>query len=192
MATRQRKPNRGPAAAPGNREAILRAARRVFSARGYRAPLSAIAREAGVGQGVLYRHFPTRLDLALAVFEDNFAQLEQLGSDGSDRAFEHLWRRLSTLVVEEAAFIEMTVDARRSLPDYEGGRRLRDLVEPLLVRARDAGLVDPSLGIEDLGLLLRASYGLVATADDVEGARAAVTWLMGRCGLPGPDGPVVG
>lgn len=192
MATRQGKPNRGPAAAPGNREAILRAARRVFSARGYRAPLSAIAREAGVGQGVLYRHFPTRLDLALAVFEDNFAQLEQLGSDGSDRAFEHLWRRLSTLVVEEAAFIEMTVDARRSLPDYEGGRRLRDLVEPLLVRARDAGLVDPSLGIEDLGLLLRASYGLVATADDVEGARAAVTWLMGRCGLPGPDGPVVG
>ncbi len=48
-----------------------------MAARGHRVPLNAIAREGRVGQGVLYRHFPTRLDLAFAVFEENSAELER-------------------------------------------------------------------------------------------------------------------
>lgn len=44
------------------------------------APLSAIARRAGVGQGSLYRHFPTRQSLALAVFDQNMVQLEHLAA----------------------------------------------------------------------------------------------------------------
>ena len=41
-------------------------------------PYNAIAKAAGVGQGVLYRHFPRRVDLALAVFDDNFTAMERL------------------------------------------------------------------------------------------------------------------
>ncbi|MEV6041596.1 helix-turn-helix domain-containing protein [Nonomuraea sp. NPDC052116] len=40
---------------------------------GYDAPLSLVARTAGVGQGGLYRHFPDRLGLVLAVFNDGAA-----------------------------------------------------------------------------------------------------------------------
>ena len=72
--------NAGPSAAPKNRAAILSAARTLFAQQGYHVPLNAIARAAGVGQGVLYRHFPHRIDLALAVFDDNFAELEAIAA----------------------------------------------------------------------------------------------------------------
>ncbi|HAN25892.1 MAG TPA: TetR/AcrR family transcriptional regulator, partial [Microbacterium ginsengisoli] len=61
------RPNRGRAAGPANRAALLAAAREVFGEQGLSAPLSAVARRAGVGQGSLYRHFPTRTALAAAV-----------------------------------------------------------------------------------------------------------------------------
>src|SRR4030095_13303143 len=58
---RPAKPNRGPAAGPENRRALIAAAREVFSADGLQAPFSAVGQKAGVGQGSLYRHFPARL-----------------------------------------------------------------------------------------------------------------------------------
>ena len=52
-----------------NREAILTAATDMFSAHGANAPLEDVARQAGVGIGTLYRHFPTREDLVFAVYK---------------------------------------------------------------------------------------------------------------------------
>jgi AcrR family transcriptional regulator len=43
-----------------NRERLLEVAVRAFSQEGADAPLDAIAKEAGVGIGTLYRRFPTR------------------------------------------------------------------------------------------------------------------------------------
>lgn len=51
-----------------NRERLVAAATRVFSAGGRQAKLDAVAREAGVGIGTLYRHFPTREALFEAVY----------------------------------------------------------------------------------------------------------------------------
>ncbi|MFJ7134483.1 TetR/AcrR family transcriptional regulator [Streptomyces fungicidicus] len=73
----RRPANRGPRAAAGNREALVAAAREIFAAHGLDAPLSAIARRAGVGQGVLYRHFPDRDAVATAVLEENVREVEQ-------------------------------------------------------------------------------------------------------------------
>lgn len=67
----------GPKAAARNRAALVAAAREIYAASGLDAPLSAIARRAGVGQGVLYRHFPDRAALATAVLEENVGQIEQ-------------------------------------------------------------------------------------------------------------------
>lgn len=178
----QRRSNRGPAVAAENRQAILDAARRLFAERGYRVPLQAIARQARVGQGVLYRHFPSRLDLAFAVFEENFAGLEELGSATDAEAFGRLWRRLLDLVVEAAAFIEMTVDARRNLPEYDGTERLLALLAPPLRRAQAAGLADPGLTPADVLLALRMVYGVVVTTDPGE-APAAVTRASTLLGL---------
>ena len=51
-----------------NQQALLDAAAAVFVASGVDAPVRAIAAEAGVGVGTIYRHFPTRADLVIAVY----------------------------------------------------------------------------------------------------------------------------
>ncbi|MER6509682.1 helix-turn-helix domain-containing protein [Nonomuraea sp. NPDC001636] len=51
-----------------NEENLLRAAAAVFVASGVEAPIRDIAAEAGVGTATIYRHFPTRADLVIAVY----------------------------------------------------------------------------------------------------------------------------
>lgn len=70
------KKNRGPAAAAENRQALIDAARDLFAEQGFSVPFSAIARRAGVGQASLYRHFPDKVAIGVAVFEENLRLLE--------------------------------------------------------------------------------------------------------------------
>jgi AcrR family transcriptional regulator len=166
MPTKSGAVNRGPAAAGQNRAAILAAARRLFAERGYKVPLSAIASAAGVGQAVMYRHFPTRLDLAIAVFEENLIELETIASSHDPDAFLHLWSRLVELTIVESAFVEMVVDARRTLTAYDGHQRLRALIEGTLGRSQRAGLIDGSLTPDDVLLWWRMVFGVVITSTE--------------------------
>ncbi|MCM6778473.1 TetR/AcrR family transcriptional regulator [Nocardia sp. CDC159] len=58
-----------------NRDQLLAVATRVFAAADSEPSLRAIAREAGVGIGTLYRHFPTRQSLVDAVYRSQVARL---------------------------------------------------------------------------------------------------------------------
>ncbi len=60
-----------------NRELLVAAARTVFSTQGAAASMEAIAKEAGVGVGTLYRHFPNRLDLVEAVYQTDVEELSE-------------------------------------------------------------------------------------------------------------------
>ncbi|WP_229701244.1 TetR/AcrR family transcriptional regulator [Streptomyces camponoticapitis] len=51
-----------------NHQALLEAAAAVFVTSGVEAPVRDIAARAGVGMGTIYRHFPTRADLVIAVY----------------------------------------------------------------------------------------------------------------------------
>ncbi|MFF7212649.1 TetR/AcrR family transcriptional regulator [Streptomyces sp. NPDC008238] len=51
-----------------NQESLLEAAAAAFVASGVEAPVRDIAARAGVGTGTIYRHFPTRADLIVAVY----------------------------------------------------------------------------------------------------------------------------
>jgi AcrR family transcriptional regulator len=51
-----------------NEQALLDAAAAVFVRSGVDAPVRDIAAAAGVGMGTIYRHFPTRADLIIAVY----------------------------------------------------------------------------------------------------------------------------
>ncbi|OLF15825.1 TetR/AcrR family transcriptional regulator [Actinophytocola xanthii] len=51
-----------------NEKALLDAAAAAFVAAGVEAPVREIAARAGVGVGTVYRHFPTRADLVVAVY----------------------------------------------------------------------------------------------------------------------------
>jgi len=58
-----------------NRERILEVAKRAFSQSGVNASLDEVAKEAGVGPGTLYRHFPTREELLEAVYRTEVEKL---------------------------------------------------------------------------------------------------------------------
>ncbi|MFI1096931.1 TetR/AcrR family transcriptional regulator [Streptomyces sp. NPDC020917] len=64
-----------------NEEALLDAAAAAFTAAGVEAPVRDIAARAGVGTATIYRHFPTRADLIIAVYRH---QVEALAAAGPE------------------------------------------------------------------------------------------------------------
>jgi AcrR family transcriptional regulator len=81
-----------------NRELLVATAREVFGEQGAGASMEAIAKRAGVGVGTLYRHFPNRLDLVEAVYQNDV---------------EELWATAQRVVadLEPAAAVEAFFDA---------------------------------------------------------------------------------
>lgn len=69
-------PNRSRLPRSARRTQLLAAARTVFVARGYHAAgMDEIAERAGVSKPVLYQHFPSKLDLYLALLDQHSAEL---------------------------------------------------------------------------------------------------------------------
>ena len=62
-----------------NEQALLDAAAAVFITHGVDAPVREIAAKAGVGMGTIYRHFPTRADLIIAVYRHQVEDLAETG-----------------------------------------------------------------------------------------------------------------
>lgn len=62
-----------------NQQALLDAAAAVFVTSGVDAPVRAIAAKAGVGVGTIYRHFPTRSELVIAVYRHQIAACAEAG-----------------------------------------------------------------------------------------------------------------
>ncbi len=62
-----------------NEKTLLDAAAAVFVRSGVEAPVRDIAAEAGVGTGTIYRHFPTRADLIVAVYRHQVEACAEAG-----------------------------------------------------------------------------------------------------------------
>lgn len=72
-------PPRRRADARRNEKALLDAAAEVFVGAGVNAPVRDIAARAGVGTGTIYRHFPTRADLIIAVYRHQVEACAEAG-----------------------------------------------------------------------------------------------------------------
>lgn len=62
-----------------NEQTLLAAAAAVFVTSGVDAPIREIAARAGVGVGTIYRHFPTRADLVVAVYRHQVEACAEAG-----------------------------------------------------------------------------------------------------------------
>ncbi len=150
--------NRGPAAGPANRRALLAAARDVYAEDGLSAPFSAVARRAGVGQGSLYRHFATPVALAAAVFEENVAALEELAA-APEATLSDLFDAIVAQATASTAFIELTT-SHRSDPDVVHlGARFQALIAGLLTREQSRGRIGEHVEPADVIL----AVGMLAT-----------------------------
>ena len=175
---RARKPNRGPSAGPANRRALIAAAREVFAADGLQAPFSAVAKKAGVGQGSLYRHFPDRVALAVAVFDENIDQLE-----ASVTPPEATLDDLLDLIIEQAlvstAFIDLIWTNQRDDRVAHIGVRLGALVETVLARERAAGRIGQHVETDDVLLAITMLAEVLARSDAAErSALARRAWSL--------------
>jgi AcrR family transcriptional regulator len=175
----------GRPAAAANRAALITAAREVFAQDGLTAPLSSVARRAGVGQGTLYRHFPDRASLALAVFEQNVADLEALASTGA--SLDDLLALLTRQAVHSVAFVDMARPGDERLVGVL--HRIGVTLGDALRRSRERGEVHPDLSMDEVLLAL----GMVATQVAAVGADqrepvAEAAWRLLRRGLGGERG----
>ena len=145
-----RRPHRADAAR--NFDALLAAARDVFTEYGADAPLDEVARRAGVGIATLYRNFPTRAQLVEQVY---LAEVAEVASAAEDAARLEPWEALTTWL---RRFVEYVATKRavatgldRGSPGYQAATEaLYRAGGPLLARAQAAGVFRDDVDIDDV------------------------------------------
>lgn len=147
------------------------------------APLSAVAKRAGVGQGSLYRHFPDRLSLALAVFDDNMRGIDEIAAD-PDATLRTLLDHITHLTEGTAAILGALhapeADARANQIEV----RLRAALEAKW-EARE-GFLGPRATIDDVVLAIGMVAGVVTQAPrDQRHNAATAAWELVQRGLSG-------
>jgi AcrR family transcriptional regulator len=142
-----------------NRRRILDAARKVFADEGLGAGVDAIARVAGVGVGTLYRRFPTKQELLVAVIEDGVAriacQVEDLHTvEDPWEAFTAALHAFAKVIARDRGFLEVIHGEPELVPmARESKDRLMAALEVLLRRAQDAGVVRGDVVVADVPAL---------------------------------------
>jgi AcrR family transcriptional regulator len=160
-----------------NRERILEVAKEAFTSHGADASLEEIAKQAGVGAGTLYRHFPTRDALIETVYR---SEVEKLAAAGPKFAaamppIEAL-RGWMLLFVDYIAAKHIIAPALNSVVGgpsrlYEGSRGLiQGAIDELVKRAKKSGDVRRDLEAFDL---LRAVIGVFHVGSDPECQQSA-------------------
>jgi AcrR family transcriptional regulator len=148
-----------------NRARVLEAAEAVFGSKGTSASTEEIAREAGVGIGTVFRHFPTKEALLEAIVVGRLRRLAE-AADSLARAedpgaafftfFTRAVDQSATKIALADALAEAGVDVERAASQV--GRDLRRTLGVLLARAQRAGAVRADVGVADvIALLVGAS-----------------------------------
>jgi AcrR family transcriptional regulator len=139
-----------------NRDAIVSAARALYGERGADVPFDDIAQAAAVGRATLYRHFPTREDLHLAVLDRVVADVEAAAADLPETPTA-LLTLLETAVKIQAANLPIAelLPPQAHHPGVTALRaRMRAAFREPLARAQAAGLVRTELTPEDVRIQL--------------------------------------
>ncbi|MDQ0785619.1 TetR/AcrR family transcriptional regulator [Streptomyces sp. B3I8] len=177
-----------------NRERILEVAV-VELTRCADAPLSLIARQAGVGQGTFYRNFPNRESLVLEIYRHEMQQVADhahhlLEKREPDRALREWMDRLAGFAMTKAGLAEAIrlATSGPGSPSRPSPTPLTDAAERLIGACQEAGVIRCDVTVDDFML---AISGLWMSAPE-DGWQERATRLMDlvmdglRVGAPGP------
>lgn len=137
-----------------NHERVVAAARELFAERGLDVTVPEVAARAGVGRATVYRSYPSKDELVLAVARDGFRSLQArtLAALAADDAYRALSDYVPDLLEQlardrglAAAFFE-----GRLLPAAE----LVEMIGQLVEAARTSGLVRADAGVLDVRVVL--------------------------------------
>ncbi|GAA1512727.1 TetR/AcrR family transcriptional regulator [Sphaerisporangium rubeum] len=137
-----------------NRDRILEVARDALAASGD-ASLNSIARKAGVGPATLYRHFPTRESLMLAVHRQDVEQLVSLATVllAGHPPLDALRLWLDRLAHYARIKHGVADVLRAATGDPAAGAPLTGALAVLLEACDRAGVIRPGMGPADVLLL---------------------------------------
>jgi AcrR family transcriptional regulator len=140
-----------------NYDHLVVAARQVFAEQGGGVSMEAIAKQAGVGVGTLYRHFPKRIDIVEAVYRDDVEVLVGSAERGLTdldpwAALEAWLRAYVDYGRSKRTFLNELHEAFEKNPDLKPASRDRiwDACERVLARAQDAGVARRDIDGADL------------------------------------------
>ena len=157
-----------------NRQRILEAARVVFAQQGLEVSLDAIAREAGVGVGTVYRRFADKEQLIEALFEDSLDGMVDMARDAL--AVEDPWEGFEAFL--EGAIERQTTD--RGLKELllstvhgqeqiaRAREQLVPLVTELVSRAQRSGQLRDDITPSDFALIQFATGFIAEYTADVQ------------------------
>jgi AcrR family transcriptional regulator len=176
-----------------NRDRLLEVASAAFADRGIDASLESIAKQACVGIGTLYRHYPTRDALIEAVYRHNVELLcdgadELRATLPPDEALAQWMQRFVAYVATKKGLVQYlkSVIAADSDLFQSSQARVQETVASLVEEAAVAGHIRPEVDGMDL---LRALSGVCMMSDHAggpeHGARVATLLMDGlRYGAP--------
>jgi AcrR family transcriptional regulator len=167
-----------------NRERILEVAKQAFTRHGAATSLDDVAKQAKVGPGTLYRHFPTREALLEAVYKTEVAKLAAAQQKFADTLSPvEALRAWMMLFIDYIAAKKIIAPALAALvgphPKFVEAcyAQVHQAVRALVKRAIDSGDLRPDLDAVDL---LRALVGVssMSTGDDWKQSAARLVDIL--------------
>ena len=157
-----------------NRRRILVAAGKLMAVRGLGVGYEAIAREADVGVGTVYRRFPTRAELFSELFKDRVDAVVKIAEEAL--AVEDPWLGLSQFMQRDFELQASDRGLREFLlgrvDSAALGRRSRERIEPLVTRlverAQATGRLRADVGQNDIAIIFAMVGALMDASIDVE------------------------
>jgi len=186
--TKKRSPSDGRkprADAQRNRERILEVAKQAFTRSGADTSLDDIAKQAGVGPGTLYRHFPTREELLKAVYRNELENLATAGEKFAETMppVEAL-RAWLLLFVDAVAAKQIIAPALNTLVGdhkkvFEASyAQVHEAIRRLVKRAVKSGDIRKDLDPSDLLRVLVGVAHVASSPDWQQSARRLVDILI--------------
>jgi len=173
-----------------NRELILETAAEVFAEQGLDAGYDEIARRAGIGVGTVYRRFPKRAELVLALFESRIEEIIVIATEAATRpdAWDGLTWFLEKTVELQVADRGLKEVMVRTISDDEhrafGRDRLRPIIENLVARAQADGMLREDVAPTDLGVQLALLSSITTPAQPELWRRYLALFLEGLRARP--------
>jgi AcrR family transcriptional regulator len=153
-----------------NRAALLRVGAEAFAELGYDAPVSEIARRAGLAKGTFFRHFPTKEALVNAILIDHYQRLVALIEEieATDeltgvRALEAYMERAAEQLAPDRSFWEAAHSAGSDSPEMHAtSTQLDAAIGRLLSAAQREGSVRSDIQAIDIQTLVTAATNTTA------------------------------
>jgi len=186
--TKKRSPSDGRkprADAQRNRERILEIAKQAFTRSGADTSLDDIAKQAGVGPGTLYRHFPTREELLKAVYRNELENLATAGEKFAETMSPvEALRAWLLLFVDAVAAKQIIAPALNTLVGdhkkvFEASyAQVHEAIRRLVKRAVKSGDIRKDLDPSDLLRVLVGVANVASSPDWQQSARRLVDILI--------------